>query len=336
MEILIFRYSFKQSYAVDVFSLGCVYYYVLTTGDHPFGEPLKRQSSIVNGEHNLEKLKSDPQGVYELINLMVSSDANMRPPLSDVLSHPIFWSKEKILAFFLDVSDRVEKEDETRCTLLRKLESDGTRIVRDDWRDHICPEVAMDLRRYRTYKGQSVRDLLRALRNKKNHYRELTPEAQTSLGHIPDQFTDYWITRFPELLPYTWLKFETIRNETIFSKYYPKKFSFNSIINGDVDEQYNLMMEEWDENNCDTTDGDRLQVRGGESSPDKSPKIDKNFWRAKSQFKYNKWRQRQQQNPNLRENPHNFTSFATTRYPQAQPNNDLSPDSDLSWRSKPK
>lgn len=191
----------------------------------------------------------------------------------------------------------------------------------------------MDLRKYRTYKGASVRDLLRALRNKKNHYRELTPEAQLSLGHIPDQFTDYWIFRFPDLLPYTWLKFEAVRKETIFTKYYPKEFSFNSFINGDTPDDAYSLEEELEENG--DNDGNWLQVRSNSSSPEKSPKLDKNFWRAKSQFKYNKWRQRQQQNPNVRENPHNFTSFGTTRYP-TQPSTDFkspSPDSDASWRN---
>ena len=69
-----------------------------------------------------------------MINLMISPDADVRPPSADILCHPMFWSKEKILAFFLDVSDRIWKEDE-KCLLLRRLESDGVRIVREDWRD---------------------------------------------------------------------------------------------------------------------------------------------------------------------------------------------------------
>lgn len=50
--------------------------------------------------------------------------------------------------------------------VLQTLEKDGLPVVRGDWRRHIDPEVAQDLRKYRSYKGVSVRDLLRALRNK--------------------------------------------------------------------------------------------------------------------------------------------------------------------------
>jgi hypothetical protein len=32
---------------VDIFSLGCVYYYMLTRGRHPFGENFHRQVSAI-------------------------------------------------------------------------------------------------------------------------------------------------------------------------------------------------------------------------------------------------------------------------------------------------
>jgi len=310
-----------------VFSLGCVYYFVLTNGDHPFGEPFRRQSNIVTGECNLNKISQNPKGILQLINLMISQDASRRPPLADVLAHPMFWAKDKVLSFFLDVSDRIEKEDENKCGLLRRLESNGTAVVRQDWRDHICTHVAMDLRKYRTYKGHSVRDLLRALRNKKNHYRELTPEAQESLGHIPEQFVDYWIFRFPDMLPYTWLKFESVKHEPIFSKYYPKAFSFNEGINGE-----SSIYEDEEDYVPDRLGVTDENLRGG----DKSPKIDKNFWRSKSQFKTQKWRQQQQKN-HLRENPSNFVSFGTRYSVNSQPVPNSapsfsSPDTDNSWR----
>ena len=40
-----------------------------------------------------------------------------------------------------------------------------------------------DLRKFRTY-SDSIRDLLRAIRNKRHHHRDLTPEAQIELGTL--------------------------------------------------------------------------------------------------------------------------------------------------------
>jgi len=59
----------------------------------------------------------------------------------------------------------VEK-DQSDSPALTALEASGDRVIQGNWRLHIDAEVAADLRKYRSYRGESVRDLLRALRNK--------------------------------------------------------------------------------------------------------------------------------------------------------------------------
>lgn len=46
------------------------------------------------------------------------------------------------------------------------LENGARPVVKGDWRFHIDEELSKDLRKYRSYRGESLRDLLRALRNK--------------------------------------------------------------------------------------------------------------------------------------------------------------------------
>ncbi|CAL8124111.1 unnamed protein product [Orchesella dallaii] len=262
----------RMTYSVDIFSMGCVYYYVLSKGSHPFGDAFRRQSNILNGEYDV-RLLNDTNGGGELIEMMISSNSVSRPPLNAVLSHPLFWSNERTLTFFQDVSDRIEKESESTSPILRRYERDASEIVQNDWRDHICNHVAMDLRKYRTYKGESIRDLLRALRNKKNHYRELTVEAQESLGHIPNEFVNYWVTRFPKLLPYTWVMFECLKHEQVFTRYYAQDFDFYDVLRND-DDLIDLN---------DLTVENKIELK-------ESPKLDKEFWKSKSQAKYQKWR----------------------------------------------
>lgn len=55
---------------------------------------------------------------------------------------------------------------ESNDYVLRELENDGEKIVQYDWKSYIHEEVASDLKKYRSYYGSSIRDLLRALRNK--------------------------------------------------------------------------------------------------------------------------------------------------------------------------
>lgn len=62
------------------------------------------------------------------------------------------------------------EKDGPESPALQALEKGNRRVVQGDWRLHIDVEVAADLRKYRSYRGESVRDLLRALRNKVSDY----------------------------------------------------------------------------------------------------------------------------------------------------------------------
>ncbi|XP_058791502.1 serine/threonine-protein kinase/endoribonuclease IRE1 isoform X2 [Phymastichus coffea] len=242
----------RTTCAVDVFSMGCVFYYVLSNGKHPFGDPLRRQANILGGEIDLSSLQNisenDKQVALVLIKAMIASDPIDRPPAQAIHDHPMFWDAAQVLTFFQDVSDRVEK-DGPGSPALRALETGNRMVVQGDWRLHIDIQVATDLRKYRSYRGESVRDLLRALRNKKHHYRELTAEAQQSLGEIPYKFTEYWLCRFPHLLIHSWCAMQDFRTEAAFRHYYDESYEFkmdrgNDSIEYEEDETTMLLQNE--------------------------------------------------------------------------------------------
>lgn len=219
----------RTTASVDLFSMGCLYYYVLSNGSHPFGDVLRRQANILNGTYDLTRLRGqdwETELQKTLLEALLSSDPDERPTCDAVLSHPIFWKSQKILSFFQDVSDRVEKAEPDDDVLL-ELEDNASPVVKLDWRVHIHEEVAKDLRKYRTYKGTSVRDLLRALRNKKHHFRELTKEAQQSLGETQEAFAHYWTSRFPLLLVHAYLTMQCVSHENTFHNYYPKSYKYS-------------------------------------------------------------------------------------------------------------
>lgn len=101
------------------------------------------------------------------------------------------------------------------------LEAGGSEVVRSDWHKHISVPLQTDLRRFRSYKGTSVRDLLRAVRNKKHHYRELPEEVRRTLGSVPDSFVQYFTNRFPRLLLHTHGAMRSCASESLFLPYYP-------------------------------------------------------------------------------------------------------------------
>ncbi|XP_061686164.1 serine/threonine-protein kinase/endoribonuclease IRE1 [Syngnathoides biaculeatus] len=221
-ELLLNIPGSKPTTAVDIFSAGCVFYYVISGGRHPFGETLMRQMNILSGEYSLshfmETIHEDVVA-QDLIEQMISLEAVSRPSAACVLKHPFFWSPEKQLLFFQDVSDRIDNEP-ADSEIVLNLESERRGVVRTNWRLHISAPLQMDLRRFRTYKGSSVRDLLRAMRNKKHHYHELPGHVQQSLGELPDGFVGYFTSRFPKLLMHTHAALRVCAHERLFHAYY--------------------------------------------------------------------------------------------------------------------
>ncbi|GAM20157.1 hypothetical protein SAMD00019534_033320 [Acytostelium subglobosum LB1] len=88
----------RKTTKVDTFSLGCLIYYILTEGGHPFGddEP-RRVMKIRQNEFDLSKLTNEY--AVDLVAQMIDKDASVRPSFKMVLLHPFFWDINKKLKF---------------------------------------------------------------------------------------------------------------------------------------------------------------------------------------------------------------------------------------------
>jgi len=78
------------------------------------------------------------------------------------------------------------------------------------------------LRKNRGYDGNSVRDLMRALRNKRSHYQDLPDDVKVQLGAMPDGYLKYFTDRFPKLLIHVYqVVMDTgLRDDTMFKTYF--------------------------------------------------------------------------------------------------------------------
>ncbi|XP_054809745.1 serine/threonine-protein kinase/endoribonuclease IRE1a-like [Prosopis cineraria] len=213
----------RQTRAVDLFSLGCLLFFCITKGRHPFGKRLlERDFNIVKDRKDLSPVEFIPEA-KDLVSSLLNPTPESRPKAIEVLRHPFFWSSEMRLSFLRDASDRVELEDRlTGSSLLMALESiapeafDGA-----NWDKKIEPAFIADIGRYRRYKFGSVRDLLRVMRNKLNHYRELPQEIQELLGPVPEGFNEYFASRFPKLLIKVYkIVHEYCEHEECFNRYF--------------------------------------------------------------------------------------------------------------------
>ncbi|KAI1787268.1 kinase-like domain-containing protein [Ganoderma leucocontextum] len=215
--------------SVDIFALGCLYYYVLTNGFHPFGDRFEREFNILKNAKSLEGLErfgEEGTEAVDLINRMLSPEAYDRPDTSTCLLHPYFWDPGKRLTFLQDASDRFEImcRDPKDANLLA-LEKGAYEVVGADWHSRLDKLFIENLGKFRKYDGKSVQDLLRALRNKKHHYQDLPDNVKRLLGTMPEGFLAYFTRKFPKLFLHVHgvISSSVLRTESMFRSYYELK-----------------------------------------------------------------------------------------------------------------
>ncbi|KAL8365501.1 hypothetical protein RB595_004355 [Gaeumannomyces hyphopodioides] len=201
----------RATRAIDIFSLGLVFFYVLTKGSHPYdkGDRYMREVNIRKGSFDLGKL--DVLGDYaqearDVIERMLSFEPSDRPTAKDVMKHPFFWSAKKRLAFLCDVSDHFEKEQrDPPSYALQVLEDAASDVIRGgDFLRQLPRDFVDSLGRQRKYTGSRMLDLLRALRNKRNHYEDMSDSLKKVVGSLPEGYLSFWTTRFENLLIVCW------------------------------------------------------------------------------------------------------------------------------------
>ncbi|KAI0251823.1 hypothetical protein BJV78DRAFT_1207008 [Lactifluus subvellereus] len=156
--------------SVDIFALGCLYYYCLANGGHPFGDRFEREVNIMRDHKSLQGLEGfgeEGSEAVDLVSSMLAPEAADRPDTTTCLMHPYFWDPGRRLGFLQDASDRFEIMcRDPRDPHLVLLENNAVDVVGTDWPSRLDKIFVENLGKFRKYDGRSVQDLLRALRNK--------------------------------------------------------------------------------------------------------------------------------------------------------------------------
>ncbi|ESZ98248.1 serine/threonine-protein kinase [Sclerotinia borealis F-4128] len=200
----------RATRAIDIFALGLVFFYVLTKGNHPFdcGDRYMREVNVRKGNFNLDLLESLGDYAFEAIDLitsMLGRDPKSRPVAAQVMAHPFFWSAKKRLNFLCDVSDHFEKEKrDPPSHALVELERWAPDVCHGDFLRPLGKEFVDSMGKQRKYTGTRLLDLLRALRNKKNHYEDMSDKLKRDVGPLPDGYLSFWTRKFPNLLIVCW------------------------------------------------------------------------------------------------------------------------------------
>lgn len=212
--------SGHQTCKMDMFNFGCVLFFCLTRGSHPFGRERARDINIEENKMDLSLVEFLPEA-HDLISCLLNRQPELRPNASEVLCHPFWWSSKRRLSFLCDLSNRLQMEKRANSDLLKALQNTARVVFSGRWTDKIETEVMDHLNEYRTYNGCHVQDLLRAVRNESIHLREGPEKVQEIVGSVPEDVEAYFAKRFPGLLMESYkVAFQFCEKEDWFQKFF--------------------------------------------------------------------------------------------------------------------
>ncbi|EXB51010.1 Serine/threonine-protein kinase/endoribonuclease IRE1 [Morus notabilis] len=219
-----------QTAAMDLFSLGCLIFYCITRGIHPFGDHDERNKNIK--EENVKNmfLVQDFPEASHLISLLLQPVYWLRPEASEVLHHPLFWVAKKRLFFISDFIDRVSEDS----ILSKELESAASAILGTEriiiinvvlkWNKKVDTEIIrhISLSAKRDYKFNSIRDLLHLIQYILKHYVQLPKDIKILVGPLYEGLDDYFTRKFPTLLMTMYVVVCTHCKEGLLSEYFER------------------------------------------------------------------------------------------------------------------
>nr|XP_043631532.1 serine/threonine-protein kinase/endoribonuclease IRE1b-like [Erigeron canadensis] len=231
----------RQTRAVDLFNLGCLLFFCITGGRHPFGDNMPERDINIKTDCkpiHLSLLDDIPEA-FDLVSNLIQRNPESRPSAAEVYHHPLFWDPKKRLSFLRDASERLPSEDlktgsgkkkkqqnNNNSPLLKALERTGDVAlgVEHKWNDKLDITLIELLKSHGQTEYYSVRGLVEAIRNTLTHYDEYNQDIKNLLGDVPTGFDAYFSKRFPNLLIEVYkVLIEHCGEEEKLKEYYKKR-----------------------------------------------------------------------------------------------------------------
>ncbi len=230
---------FFQTKKTDIFSLGCIFYAVLTHGKHPFGADdtlhehnIKMGTTQILTDNFTLSLKCN----IELVTRMIAKSTSKRPDTEYILAHPIFWSHQKMIDFILEVSNishrpcGVMKYKVARC--FKKFEKTYFPKISNNSQLELgwFASLGSDVRRVFMDANYDIMNisaikLVRLIRNLNNHYNEIyfNNEISYMIGERPHEFVTFWLEHFPTLINELREAFSELSGKSCLKQFYSLK-----------------------------------------------------------------------------------------------------------------
>ena len=234
--------DFEAAKSSDLFSLTLILYYCYYK-DYPYDIKLTKNISEIT--RKVEKIlkNGDPEQIniyenniksnklflrnkknipfHDLVSNQLNDDVESRYKGFRYKNHIFFWDNKKIFDFLATASDILENRCELSKKVYSTVEKNKFKVFRKNWSESLDLDIIFDLSKKKIYKYDSLKNLLRAIRNLGRHYKELSAESKLQLHSYPDGLVNYFLKKFPYLLTTVFYSFiPTKRDESIRDFYY--------------------------------------------------------------------------------------------------------------------
>lgn len=195
----------KISKAVDIFSLGCVYYYIIF-GTHPFGD-LNTVLNIMSEDFYLYILQIDDCynaadfALKDLLRSMMQYNPENRLDCAGVACHPYFWTNDQKIDYISRFNDMLHTKDGYHGATPNQIDNLIGRnkiLEKLNWKTRVEPVIRN--------KGKKIEDniwgLIRHMRNLYQHNHQHNFDLGTLLGNTKEdkgKFINFWEAKFPFL-----------------------------------------------------------------------------------------------------------------------------------------
>ena len=179
-----------------------VAFYIVTKGEHPFGEEADRQRNLLDGNPvYLDKLE-DP-AAKDFISWMLKHDPKDRPTAKEALKHPYLLSMEKQFELLCKMGNQLEiKTGDNSLDVIKELNSDPKdwkTLIRPDVLNYLCTDFVNNKSKTFHY-DSSWTECLRLIRNVNQHWNDRPrPLPQPEAFYVVGDPQEYFLKIFPGL-----------------------------------------------------------------------------------------------------------------------------------------
>ncbi len=179
-----------------------VAFYILTKGQHPYGDRPDRLRKLIDGKPvNLDMVKDT--SAKDLISWMLSHDPKDRPSAEEALKHPYLQSKKKQFEMLCKMGNQQEikagDNDSPVVTYLNNDPTDWKTLMRPDVLKYLCTDF-INGKPKTFYYEPSWTECLRLIRNVSQHWHDRPrPLPQPEAFYVVGDPQEYFVNLFPKL-----------------------------------------------------------------------------------------------------------------------------------------